>query len=151
MRLAPNYLERTGYRLPTEAEWEYACRAGAATSRSYGESVELLEKYGWYSDNSQARGWPVGSLKPNDLGIFDMHGNVFNWCQERYKDYAVGKKGDGMEDREDVLNVTDEETRVLRGGSFLGLSELCRCAHRDTYPPAYTLVDAGFRPARSFH
>jgi formylglycine-generating enzyme required for sulfatase activity/tRNA A-37 threonylcarbamoyl transferase component Bud32 len=90
-RLKANYLSLTGYRLPTEAEWEYACRAGAVTSRSYGETAELLDKYGWYYDNAHARTRPVGSKKPNDLGLFDVHGNLYTWCQERYRDYAETK------------------------------------------------------------
>src|SRR5262249_37344418 len=88
MQLAPNYLQRTGYRLPTEAEWEYACRVGAVTSRYYGESEELLEKYAWYVKNSAQRTWPVGILKPNDFGLFDMHGQVEVWCQDEAMDYG---------------------------------------------------------------
>src|SRR5207245_1595842 len=85
MKLTADYLRRTGYRLPTEAEWEYACRAGAVTSRYYGQTEELLGKYAWFFGNSQELTWSVGSLKPNDLGLFDMHGNVYCWCQERYR------------------------------------------------------------------
>src|SRR5438094_7675754 len=89
MTLPADYLQRSGYRLPTEAEWEYACRAGAVTSRYYGESEELLGKYAWYGSNSAGHTWPVGMLKPNDLGLFDMHGNVYTWCQERFRNLAV--------------------------------------------------------------
>ena len=74
-------LRRTGYRLPTEAEWEYACRAGAGTSRYYGVEVDLLGRYAWYMATSQDHAWPCGSLLPNDLGLFDMLGNVYEWVR----------------------------------------------------------------------
>ena len=84
MTIPADALKRTGYRLPTEAEWEYACRAGAITSRYYGLSIDLLEQYARYQANSQDHAWPCGSLLPNDLGLFDMLGNVYEWCQDRY-------------------------------------------------------------------
>ena len=70
------------------------------TSRYYGETDELLPKYAWYLKNSQEQTWPVGSLKPNDLGLFDVQGNVCTWCQERYKEYPL-RKGEAVEDKED--------------------------------------------------
>ena len=83
---------------------EYATRAGAVTSRYYGETEELLPKYAWYNKNSKGKTWPVGSLKPNDLGLFDVQGNVFTWCQESYKPYP-SVEGDGSaEDKEDGLS-----------------------------------------------
>ena len=90
-KLKANYLSLTGYRLPTEAEMEFATRAGALTSRYFGETEDLLPKYAWYTKNSQEKTWPVGSLKPNDLGLFDVQGNVYTWCQESYKAYPQGK------------------------------------------------------------
>ena len=69
--------EASGYRLPTEAEWEYACRAGTMTSRYYGLSTDLLKRYAWYRPIAKIDAWPCGSLQPNDLGLFDMLGNVF--------------------------------------------------------------------------
>jgi formylglycine-generating enzyme required for sulfatase activity len=150
MRLAPDYLKRIGYRLPTEAEWEYACRAGAATSRYYGDSVELLGKYAWYSTNSGNRTWPVGSLRPNDLGLFDMHGHLWAWCQDRYRDYAVDPGGKPVEDKEDDLVVSNDDNRVCRGGAFLQWPEILRAANRFFAPPALSSMDAGFRPARTF-
>src|SRR5262249_35042771 len=88
MRMAANYLQRTGYRLPTEAEWEYACRAGAETTFSFGESEDLLGKYAWYTASSLTRSHPVGLLKPNDVGLYDMHGNALEWMQDAEKTYV---------------------------------------------------------------
>ena len=102
MKIVPDALEQPGYRLPTEAEWEYACRAGAVTSRYYGRSVELLGRYAWYSQNSQGRAWPCGQLLPNELGLFDMLGNVYEWCQEQYYRYPEGE-----------VNTTTEYINIL--------------------------------------
>src|SRR5262249_922492 len=85
MKIRAKHLERTGYRLPTEVEWEYACRAGTDTGFSFGEVEELLPKYAWFYDNSLRRSHPVATLRPNDLGLFDMHGNTMEWCRDKYK------------------------------------------------------------------
>jgi formylglycine-generating enzyme required for sulfatase activity len=147
--MKPKYLHLQGYRLPTEAEWEYTCRAGAKTSRSYGESSELLEKYGWYLGKSQERTHPVGMRKPNDLGLFDMHGNVWNWCQGGYVPYQVPKSGEALDDgEEDPLQVTDAD-RVLRGGSFVDGASILRSAHRNYDSPTARMFDYGFRVART--
>ena len=127
-KLKEKYLSLTGYRLPTEAEMEYATRAGAVTSRYFGETDELLPKYAWYMKNSQEQTWPVGSLKPNDLGLFDVQGNVFTWCQESYKGYPTKKNDEVAEDKEDELVITPTQSRVLRGGSFLSLASVVRSA-----------------------
>jgi formylglycine-generating enzyme required for sulfatase activity len=148
-KLAPNYLHQTGYRLPTEAEWEYACRAQAVTSRHYGETEELLGKYDWYLHNAENHSWPVGSLKPNDFGFFDMHGNVWNWCQERYKPYAMSKDGKAIEDSEDGL-IVNADSRVFRGGAFTHLAVSASSAHRSRNGPGFRLFLIGFRPARTF-
>jgi serine/threonine protein kinase/formylglycine-generating enzyme required for sulfatase activity len=149
MRLAPDYLQRTGYRLPTEAEWEYACRADTVTARYYGESEELLAKYGWYTGNSNSRTWPVASLKPNDLGLFDMHGHVWCWCQESYKEYPPSQGGKAVEDKEDALSVNDREYRVMRGGSFDFIKEDLRSANRHHNVPTDHDFNMGFRVART--
>jgi formylglycine-generating enzyme required for sulfatase activity len=149
--LKAKYLSLTGYRLPSEAEWEYACRAGAVTSRYYGETEELLAKYGWYFKNSGQRSWPVGKKKPNDLGLFDMHGNVYHWCQESLQgDYPASKNGEGIEDNEGALSIPSTVSRVLRGGSFSTQASNVRCADRNWNVPAYRNANVGFRPARTF-
>lgn len=144
MTLPKDYLSRTGYRLPSEAEWEFACRAGAVTSRYYGESATLLGRYAWYSKNSQDR-WmlPIGSLKPNDRGLFDMQGNAFEWCQNAYVNYA---EGDDVEDSQPLSN---EENRVLRGAAFLDPPSVVRSSFRGNYAPAGRGSAFGFRVART--
>src|SRR5262249_23052737 len=149
MRLARNYLQRQGYRLPTAAEMEYANRAGAVTARYYGETDELLSKYAWYKQNSPEKASPVGSLKPNDLGLFDGLGSVFTWCQGRFEAYPKSN-GDGtVEDQEDELLVTSTDSRVLRGGSFYDQSSHLRCASRNSYVPSHRRYSDGFRLART--
>jgi formylglycine-generating enzyme required for sulfatase activity len=145
MRPAPNYLKRTGYRLPTEAEWEFGNRAGASTSRYYGSSVELLPRYAWYSGNSQDRTWPVGQKRPNDLGLFDMHGNVLTWCQDITFLYPSGL----VKDRENIRDVTDRFSRVLRGASFVYHVPHVRSAFRFDNRPANRSVTCGVRVSRA--
>ncbi len=150
VRLPEDYLSRTGYRLLTEAEWEYACRAGAVTSRYYGSSEELLRHYGWYTGNSGVRTHPVGGLKPNDFGLFDMHGNVWQWCQERaLASRPWGGQPAPTEDREDTEPVAELHGRVLRGGAFYDHPSFLRCAARQSNRP-YLIDDYfGFRVART--
>jgi formylglycine-generating enzyme required for sulfatase activity len=150
MKLKADYLHKSGYRLPTESEMEYATRAGAVTSRYYGETAKLLEKYGWFWDNSKERTWPVGSKKPNDWGLFDMHGNVWTWCQERYRPYPEGEEGKVFEDTEDILPINNQDYRVLRGGSFTSLASNFRSAYRGGLLPTNRDDVVGFRPARTF-
>jgi formylglycine-generating enzyme required for sulfatase activity len=149
MKLARNYLRRTGYRLPTEAEMEYATRAGAVTSRYFGDADELLEKYAWYQRNSQERTWPVGSKKPNDTGLFDMHGNVYTWCQERYREYPRVKGGEVTDDKEDALTVANTDSRLLRGGTFSYVARYVRSAYRGKNLPSDLYNGVGIRLART--
>jgi eukaryotic-like serine/threonine-protein kinase len=149
MKLAPNYLKRTGYRLPTEAEMEYATRAGAETSRYYGEAGELLPKYGWYSKNSKEITWEVGRLKPNDFGLFDTHGNVMCWCQERYDVYPQKESPEPEGDKEDQLLINGKDPRVLRGGSFDRPASELRSASRYVIVPESPDADHGLRVART--
>ena len=135
MRLPDHFLSRTGYRLPTEAEWEYACRADTVTGRYYGADETLLGNYAWFAANSGNRTRPVGLLKPNDFGLFDTYGNVREWCVDRYHQGARW-----------VL------APVLRGGNFDSLSEELRSAARICLPPeqsAWQDFKAGVRLART--
>ena len=89
MRAAAARLPLKGYRLPTEAEWEYACRAGAESERYFGSQITHLTKYSTCLESGGGPA-PVGSKKPNDLGLFDMHGNVAEWCHDGYQAYPRG-------------------------------------------------------------
>src|SRR5262249_22904106 len=149
MKLAANYLQRTGYRLPTEAEWEFACRAGAVTRFYFGESQELLPRYAWYNQNSQGKSWPVGSLKPNDLGLFDTHGNAWEWCQDFHGPYGVVREGKATEDREVVGEVGNSNRFVHRSPGFENQGHEVRSALRGTNPPELRYHTVGFRPART--
>jgi formylglycine-generating enzyme required for sulfatase activity len=152
MKPKPNYLQLTGYRLPTEAEWEFACRAQGITSRYYGETEELLGEYAWYDKNSRER-WllPVGSLKPNDLGLFDMLGNVMEWCQDPWGFYPTEKALKAVEDIEFKGDVFKEKKlRVRRGGSFSSQAKELRSARRQRNGAEFPSYNGGFRPARTF-
>ena len=151
MKIVPDALKLPGYRLPTEAEWEYACRAGAVTSRYYGRSVELLGKYAWYSKNSQDRAWPCGQLLPNELGLFDMLGDVYEWCHEQYYRYPEGEDNTTTDDINILLYINEQNPRILRSGAFLYQPADVRSAIRDEYAPANRDLYNGFRPSRTYH
>ena len=151
MKIVPDALKQPGYRLPTEAEWEYACRAGAVTSRYYGRSVELLGKYAWYLQNSQERAWPCGQLLPNELGLFDMLGNVAEWCQDRALPYRPGETtmiNDNITGPEYIHN---NNARLIRGLAFFREAAYVRSAFRNWYAPSNRLRGGGFRPSRTYH
>jgi formylglycine-generating enzyme required for sulfatase activity len=145
MKPLANHLGRTGYRLPTEAEWEYACRAGTTSSRSYGSSAELLTRYAWCAANAGERTWPVGQKRPNDLGLFDMHGNVFTWCQDPAYTYLSGR----VEDKEDLGSIAADPGRILRGASFLAVTPVVRSATRVFNRPTSRQVSIGLRVGRT--
>ncbi len=146
MKLFSTPENRKGYRLPTESEWEYSCRAGASTGYSFGEPWALLEQYGWYNHNSPNRSQPVGSLKPNDLGLFDLHGNDWEWCQGRYKEPATERF---KEDIRHSTSIASKDPRLLRGGSFYIQPVLVRSEVRYGNAPFSRGVDYTFRPART--
>ncbi|MGA2253593.1 MAG: SUMF1/EgtB/PvdO family nonheme iron enzyme [Thermoguttaceae bacterium] len=140
MRMPLDFLQRAGYRLPTEAEWEYACRAGAETAYSFGEAQEMLEKYGWFDVNALGKSHPVGLLKPNDFGLFDVHGNVWNWTQDAWKPDSTSGAGNV---------VKDEVQRVMRGGTFYDQAWALRSAYRGSNVPTYRPDSFALRVART--
>jgi formylglycine-generating enzyme required for sulfatase activity len=145
MKPVAGWQERTGYRLPSEAEWEQACRSGTVTDRFDGAAQELLPRYAWYLANAQGRAWPVGQKRPNDLGLFDMHGNVYVWCQ----DAGFGEDLVVQEGQAERLGSRETRTHVLRGGSFLNTAAVVRSAYRSGNRPSYRDVTVGVRVART--
>ncbi len=117
--------EADGYRLPTEAEWEYACRAGTNTDYSFGNDTRRLGDYAWFADNAEKKTHPVGQQRPNPWGLCDMHGNVWQWCNDIYdKNYykvSPDKKPRGPDSGKEY---------VLRGGSWKSSADECRSAYR---------------------
>lgn len=122
--------EKTGrfYRLPTEAEWEYACRAGTTTNYFFGKKKKELSKYAWYEDNSDGTFHKVGELEPNPWGLYDMLGNVMEWTLDQYHDDTYQKLQNGEKDP--WAQPTDLHPRSVRGGSFKSEADDLRCAKR---------------------
>lgn len=150
IEIHPDCLERSGYRLPTEAEWEYACRNGTVTERYYGDSLQLLDEYGVYLNNSLIVTGCVGLKIPNDFGLFDMLGNAMEWCLEPadYPDENIDMDRI-LEDR--VRNIETPTTlrRPLRGGAFYHPASRLRSAYRQPILPASQYETVGFRVAKT--
>jgi formylglycine-generating enzyme required for sulfatase activity len=130
------------YRLPTEAEWEYTCRSGSRDRFCFGNDEAQLWKYAWYDSNAVSKTHPVGQKKPNAWGLYDMHGNVREWCQDGYE-AAFYKKENGT--AIDPLNGQTNKSRVLRGGSWCHYAGVCRSANRNGNAPGDRDDDLGFR------
>jgi formylglycine-generating enzyme required for sulfatase activity len=126
-----------GYRLPTEAEWEYACRAGTTTAYSVGDRLAKSDA-NIEGDSIKA----VGSYKPNAFGLYDMHGNVWEWCEDWYGDYPAGAVMDPK-------GPSKGEDRVMRGGSFYSFDSLARSSYRNYITPSSRGYGSGFRLART--
>src|SRR5262249_11687868 len=148
MVLSADFLRRKGYRLPTEAEWEYACRAGAATARFYGHADALLGRYAWTAANSGYRAAPVGQWLPNALGLFDVFGNAREFCHDRRRPYP-DSPGVVRDDTPDPADEFEDEPRATRGGAFLYEPSTARSAHRDAGLPARRHPYQGFRVVRT--
>jgi eukaryotic-like serine/threonine-protein kinase len=132
-----------GYRLPTEAEWEYACRAGTETRYSFGDDAALLGEYAWYDPAPRGQTGPVGRKRPNAWGLHDMHGNVWEWCWDWYEeDYYRDSPA------VDPLGAAGADYRTFRGGSWLVEPRYLRSANRDRHAPEYRHSTVGFRVAR---
>ncbi|WP_440955524.1 SUMF1/EgtB/PvdO family nonheme iron enzyme [Methanosarcina sp. Mfa9] len=139
-----NGMEKTDkYRLPSEAEWEYACRAGSSDKYSFNYDVSSLEEYAWYDTNSGDKTHPVGQKNPNPWGLYDMHGNVWEWVQDGWHDSYYGAPSDGSA-RESSSN----SLKVRRGGSWEGSAGYCRAANRGNSGSGYRSSGLGFRVLR---
>ena len=127
-------------RLPSEAQWEYACRAGTKTRFSFGGDDKDLDAHGWYKANSGGKTHPVAQKKPNAWGLYDMHGNVWEWCCDGYdeKFYANVKNVDPE-------NTIEREGRIFRGGAVDNIPQDCRAAHRFSRSSDFRGSNVGFR------
>lgn len=129
------------FRLPTEAEWEYACRAGSQAAFGFGSAAEELTEYAWYEGNSAGTSHRVGQKKPNAWGLHDMHGNVYEWCQDCWRESYAGLPGDGS-----AYAISDPDAhRVRRGGSWEKPAHNCRSAFRGSAHPDNQRSDVGLR------
>ena len=127
------------YRLPTEAEWEYACRAGSSSVYFFGNDEAWLEKYAWYSKNSNNAYHKVGQLKPNAWGLYDMLGNVAEWVMDQYDENYFLKMNDGTADPE--LLPASRHPRLLKGGGYTDEATELRCANRTKWLPEWNKRD----------
>jgi len=139
---AKTFAEKIGCRLPTEAEWEYACRAGTRTRFYTGDRYEDLGRAGWHTENSGNHIHLVGEKKPNAFGLYDMHGNVWEWCEDDWHDNYVSVP---VVDGRAWVDNPRNDRRVLRGGSYLSIARDCRSAYRGGFYPEDRLNQLGFR------
>jgi formylglycine-generating enzyme len=131
--------EANGYRLPNEAEWEYACRAGTTGSFFFGDNPSKLGEYAWHDKNSAGRPHPVGQKRPNPWGLYDICGNVWEWCNDFYKvDYYHEAPP------QDPRGPTTGDTKVVRGGAWRFGAETCRSGYRYNESPGYADVCFGY-------
>jgi formylglycine-generating enzyme required for sulfatase activity len=132
------------YRLLSEAEWEYAARAGNPGRYSFGDDETQLGEYAWFSNNSDSKTQPVGTKKPNAFGLYDMHGNVWQWVEDCYEESYAGAPTDGSAVTPDVCT-----RRVLRGGSWSGEPDMLRSTNRNGFITLFRVGNVGFRVGRT--
>jgi len=138
----PLELGRRGFRLPTESEWEVASRARARTRYGFGSEVSLLGRFGWFAENSGKHVHPPRELRPSIRGLFDMHGNLFEWSHDWFEEYGVGAVTD-------PLGAKEGPDRVLHGGGWDSGAASCRAANRNSTTPSDRVISLGFRLALS--
>jgi formylglycine-generating enzyme required for sulfatase activity len=134
--LAPGFV----YRLPTEAEWEYACRAGSTNHFSFGDSSAGADQFAWTMENSENTSHPVGQKRPNALGLYDMHGNVWEWCHDWFSPYPAMALTD-------PTGATSNKFKVFRGGGWNQAVEFARASNRFMMAPSNGIHFVGFRVA----
>lgn len=133
--------------MPTEAEWEYAARSGREkTDYGFGDDVSQLVDYAWYDKNSDDKTHPVGEKLPNDWGLYDMHGNVWEWVQDWYGPYTTAETAATVV--EDPVGPDSGSHRVIRGGGWGSDAGNCRSAYRSYWHPGLARRDLGFRLLR---
>jgi formylglycine-generating enzyme required for sulfatase activity len=128
------------YRLPTEAEWEYACRADSTTPYSFGDDRDAMGDHAWFGDNASSTTHPVGEKRPNGWGLYDMHGNVWEWCEDWFGEYTKSPV-------DDPVGLATGSARGIRGGCWLGAAKDCRTADRLSHQPDSRYFFLGFRVA----
>ncbi|MCB1813027.1 MAG: SUMF1/EgtB/PvdO family nonheme iron enzyme, partial [Candidatus Competibacteraceae bacterium] len=135
--------EQTGeqYTLPTEAEWEYACRSGSEAAYCFGDDESELADYAWYGENSQNKTQPIGTRKANAWGLYDMHGNVWEWVYDWYESYSQSAQSNPS-------GPAEGSNRVFRGGGWINDADYCRSAVRGRSDPGGRSSGLGFRVAR---
>lgn len=158
MKIVADAVKRSGYRLATDIEWEYACQAGSVTTFSFGEAEELARYFAWHVFNSNNDRHAVGLLKPNNWGLFDMHGNAAEWCQGAMLPHPRGEEAQPLEELPDAMTVNDRVFRPLRGGYYGSAYIGIRTANVNWLPPSGRLslpgagefrYSCGFRVART--